>query len=270
MSQQAAVAAAPTELREYVESDARASALLESIDWTRLPRHIAIIMDGNGRWAARRDLPRDEGHRAGIQAVREVVETAARAKLEALTLFAFSMENWGRPDDEVETLMSLCQEYLRKELPNIQEQGIRFDTIGRMEDLPETVRRELRAGAMVTAANRGLRFTIAISYGGRAELVDAVRAALVDLQAGRLNIDDIDEDALASYLYTADLPDPDLLIRTSGELRVSNFLLYQIAYAEIWVTPGLWPDFRRGDLLQAIADFQRRQRRFGGVGEVRF
>ncbi len=235
--------------------------LLREIDPARLPRHVAIIMDGNGRWARRRRLPRVAGHRAGIDAVRDTVESSARLGLEVLTLYAFSLENWKRPRTEVDTLMGLLQEYLRKELQTLQRNDIRFRVIGRMGDLTGRVQEELRMAMDATAGNRGMVFNIALSYGGRAEIVDACRALLregADPEA-------LDEAAFAQRLYTAGLPDPDLLLRTSGELRVSNFLLWQIAYAEMWVTPTLWPDFRRRHLLEAILDYQHRERRFGGV-----
>jgi undecaprenyl diphosphate synthase len=232
----------------------------------RVPRHVAIIMDGNGRWAKERDLPRVEGHRAGITAVREAVETAARAGLQALTLYAFSVENWKRPRSEIDALMELLKEYLARELPTLLRHSIRFSAIGRLDGLPDDVQRDIRDATAATAANTGMRFVIALNYGGRSEIIDAVRAALADIRAGTLDAEALDEDKLGEYLYTHDLPELDLLIRTSGELRVSNFLLYQIAYAEMWVTEKLWPDFRRNDLLQAIADFQRRERRYGSVG----
>jgi undecaprenyl diphosphate synthase len=235
--------------------------LLRDVDLRRLPRHVAIIMDGNGRWARSRRLPRVAGHRAGIDAVRDTVESSARLGLEVLTLYAFSQENWKRPRSEVDTLMGLLQEYLRKELRTLTDNDIRFKVIGRMADLAPAVQDELRSAAEATAANRGLVFNIALSYGGRAEIVDACRVLLRD----GVSPDEVDEAAIATRLYTAGQPDPDLLIRTSGELRVSNFLLWQIAYAEIWVTPTLWPDFRRRHLFEAILDYQRRERRFGGV-----
>ena len=265
MSQRATPATAPADLREYAGSEPEARALLERIDWSRLPRHIAVIMDGNGRWASQRDLPRVEGHRAGINSVREVVETAARAGIEVLTLYAFSVENWKRPRAEIDTLMDLLKEYLAKELPTLLEHSIRFEAIGRQEELPEDVQSDVRAASAATEANTGMRFVIALNYGGRTELVDAVRRIVEHIQTGQLDAGSIDEEALARYLYTSNLPDPDLLIRTSGELRVSNFLLFQIAYAEIWVTDKLWPDFRRADLLQAILEYQQRERRYGGV-----
>jgi undecaprenyl diphosphate synthase len=253
------------DLLEVVPSGSEEQALLRSIDFARLPRHVAVIMDGNGRWAKLRHKPRVEGHRAGIASVRDVVETSARLGLQVLTLYAFSVENWKRPQSEVTTLMGLLKRYLRIELDTLLRNNIRFQVIGRMHELPDDVQEELRRGMEKTADRTGLLFNIALNYGGRTEITDAVRRLATDVAAGRRAPADIDEDTLSSYLYTAGLPDPDLLIRTSGELRVSNFLLWQIAYAEIWVTDVLWPDFRRRHLLQAVADYQKRERRYGGI-----
>jgi undecaprenyl diphosphate synthase len=253
-------------LLEVLPAEGEERALARAIDPRRLPAHVAIIMDGNGRWARLRNLPRVAGHRAGIEAVRDTVETCARLGLKALTLYAFSVENWKRPRTEVNTLWRLLRVYLRKELPALMESRIRLAAIGRLQGLPETVRRELLAVVDATAGNTGLRVNLAINYGGRAELVDAVNSLLEDARAsGDLAALRADEEALAAHLYTAGVPDPDLLIRTSGEMRVSNFLLWQIAYAEIYVTETLWPDFRRIDLLRAILDYQKRDRRFGGL-----
>jgi undecaprenyl diphosphate synthase len=227
----------------------------------RLPRHVALIMDGNGRWAGKRHLPRVEGHRAGIDAVRSTVETSARLGLEVLTLYAFSVENWKRPAAEVGTLMMLLKRYLRAELSTLLQNDIRFSVIGRVDELPLDVRKELRAAEAKTSANRGMLFNIALNYGGRTEIVDAVRRAI---KAG-IDPDDLDERRFGELLYTAGQPDPDLLIRTSGEMRVSNFLLWQIAYAEIYVTDTLWPDFRCRHLLEAILAYQKRDRRYGGI-----
>ena len=238
---------------------------LALIDFTRLPRHVAVIMDGNGRWASARHLPRIAGHRAGIAAVREVVEGAARLGIEVLTLYAFSRENWSRPAPEVNALMRLLRDYLDAELSTLLERNIRFRGIGRLEELPPPVRTALAEAEQRTAANTGMLFLIALSYSGRAELADAARALAEEARAGRLDPATIDETVLAARLHTADAPDPDLLIRSSGELRLSNFLLWQLAYSEIWVTPVLWPDFRRRHLHEAVVDFQRRERRFGGV-----
>ena len=237
-------------------------ALLEKIDLRTLPRHVALIMDGNGRWAKGRNLPRVEGHRAGIASVREIVETSARLELGVLTLYAFSVENWKRPRYEIATLMMLLKEYLRKELGTLMENNIRFVPIGRIEGLDPSVQRELRIAEEKTAGNTGLLFQIALNYGGRAEIIDAVNRLITSTGRGA---EPITEENFSEYLYTAGVLDPDLLIRTSGELRVSNFLLWQIAYAEIHVTKVLWPDFRRRHLYEAIIDFQSRERRYGGV-----
>jgi undecaprenyl diphosphate synthase len=226
-----------------------------------LPAHVAIIMDGNGRWAAQRHLPRVEGHRAGIDSVRDIVETSARVGIPVLTLYAFSVENWKRPLSEVSTLMRLLKRYLRLELNTLLQNNIRFQVIGREEDLAADVREELQAAQLRTAGNTGMLFNIALNYSGRAEIVEAARRAL---EAG-VQPADLDERRFADFLYTKGQPDPDLLIRTSGEMRVSNFLLWQIAYAEIWVTDTLWPDFRCRHLLEAIAAFQKRDRRYGGI-----
>ena len=236
-------------------------AVARQVHFDRLPAHIAIIMDGNGRWAAQRHLPRVEGHRAGIESVRDVVETSARLGIEVLTLYAFSMENWKRPRTEVNTLMTLLKRYLRLELATLLQNDIRFQVIGRSDELPLDVREELEAAMRQTQTNKGMLFNIALSYGGRAEIVDAARRAI----AAGLRPEELDERRFAEFLYTAGQPDPDLLIRTSGEMRVSNFLLWQIAYAEIWVTETLWPDFRRRHLLEAVVAYQKRDRRYGGI-----
>jgi undecaprenyl diphosphate synthase len=234
------------------------------IDFDRLPQHIAIIMDGNGRWAATRHLPRVEGHRAGIDAVRDTVETSARLGIGVLTLYAFSVENWKRPDSEISALMGLLKHYLRLELKTLLRNGIRFKMIGHRERLSPDIRHELEMAEVRTASNTGMQFNIALSYGGRAEIVDAARRAIRD----GVDPDTLDEAAFAARLYTAGQPDPDLLIRTSGEMRVSNFLLWQIAYAEIWVTEALWPDFRAQHLLEAIVEYQKRDRRYGAIGST--
>jgi undecaprenyl diphosphate synthase len=239
--------------------------LASAIDPARVPRHIAIIMDGNGRWAKRRSLPRVAGHRAGVEPVRQSVETCARMGVEALTLYAFSVENWKRPLEEVETLWRLLRLYLREEHDRLMRNNIRFRALGRLDDLPKNVRRELQETMQATAGHTGIQVNLAINYGGRAEIADAVRA-LVD-KARRGEPVNVTEELIGDHLYTAGLPDPDLLIRTSGEMRVSNFLLWQIAYAELYVTPTLWPDFGRTDLLQAVLDFQKRERRFGGLSQ---
>ncbi|HEY7388961.1 MAG TPA: isoprenyl transferase [Bryobacteraceae bacterium] len=244
--------------------------LARAIDPARLPEHIAIIMDGNGRWAGRRRLPRVAGHQAGVTPVRTTVETCARMGIKVLTLYAFSVENWKRPRAEVETLWRLLRYYLRQELPDLQKNGVRLQAIGRLEALPEPVRRELEFVVDATAANRGLLVNLAINYGGRAEIVDAVNSILemarLDGSIGSLKLD---EEAISANLYTTSCPDPDLLIRTSGEMRISNFLLWQIAYAELYVTATLWPDFGRRDLLCAILEYQKRERRYGGLSAAR-
>ncbi len=253
------------DLLAWVPAGSAEEALARQVDFDRLPAHVAIIMDGNGRWAAQRHLPRVEGHRAGIAAVRDTVETAARLGIDVLTLYAFSVENWKRPQSEVSTLMALLKRYLRLELTTLLGNNIRFHVVGRWEELPADVQRELKAGQAKTAGNSGMRFNIALNYGGRAEIVDAARRAM----AAGVGPETLDEKRFADFLYTAGQPDPDLLIRTSGEMRVSNFLLWQIAYAEIWVTDTLWPDFRCRHLLDAILAYQKRERRYGGIETVR-
>jgi len=240
---------------------------LERLPAERLPRHVAIIMDGNGRWAQQRGLPRVEGHRAGIRAVRASVEGAARLELEVLTLYAFSTENWKRPRWEVRTLMGLLKEYLKKELDVLVDNNIRFQPIGRINELEDEIQLGLERAVDATRTNTGLLFQIALNYSGRAELVDAVRTAVGAAATGRLVPEAVDESWVSDHLTTAGCPDPDLLIRTSGELRVSNFLLWQIAYAELYITPVLWPDFSHRDLVHAVIDYARRERRFGGVLE---
>ncbi|MBI4915985.1 MAG: isoprenyl transferase [Acidobacteria bacterium] len=242
-------------------------AMLEQLPPERLPRHVAIIMDGNGRWARGRGLPRVEGHRAGIRAVRESVEAAARLELDTLTLFAFSTENWKRPRWEVRTLMTLLKEYLNRELRTLVDNNVRFRPIGRIAELEVEVQEGLDKAVEATRANTGLLFQIALNYSGRAELTDTLVAAVRLARDGALAPESISEDWVTDHLTTAGVADPDLLIRTSGELRISNFLLWQLAYAELYFTPVLWPDFTTRDLLQAVADFARRERRFGGVLE---
>ena len=236
-------------------------ALARQVNFEQLPAHVAIIMDGNGRWAAQRHLPRVEGHRAGINSVRDVLETSARIGIEVLTLYAFSVENWKRPRAEVAVLMALLKRYIRLELPTLLKNNIRFRVIGRPDALAPDVQQELELGVRKTEQNTGMLFNIALNYGGRAEIVDAAKRAM---QSG-IDPADLDEARFSQFLYTAGQPDPDLLIRTSGEMRVSNFLLWQIAYAEIWVTDTLWPDFRRRDLLNALIAYQKRDRRYGGI-----
>src|SRR6185295_989100 len=249
------------QLLAWIPPGSSDEALARQVNFEQLPSHVAIIMDGNGRWAAQRHLPRVEGHRAGIESVRDVVETSARLGIGALTLYAFSVENWKRPVTEVSALMTLLKRYLRLELDAINRNNIKFQVIGRTDELSVDVLQELAAGQRATERNTGMLFNIALNYGGRAEIVDAARRAI---EAG-VRAADLDEQKFAEYLYTAGQPDPDLLIRTSGEMRVSNFLLWQIAYSEIWVTDTLWPDFRRRHLLDAVLAYQKRDRRYGGI-----
>jgi undecaprenyl diphosphate synthase len=254
-----------SDFSEVVESGTPDATRLARLDWTRLPRHVAIIMDGNGRWAGQRGQQRISGHRAGVESVRAVVDTGARLGLGALTLYAFSTENWKRPRLEVTALMRMLRHYLRQELDEIHRQNIRFQSIGRLEALAPAVRKELDRATAHTQNNNGMVLSIALNYGGRAEIVDAARAALQRFINEKRSPDTLEESDLARELYTHDLPELDLLVRTSGELRISNFLLWQLAYSEIHVTPTLWPDFRRPHLLDAILDYQSRDRRFGGV-----
>jgi undecaprenyl diphosphate synthase len=242
------------------------AALLEKLDIERLPSHVAIIMDGNGRWAGRRHLPRIAGHRAGVKAARTVIETCARLHLPCLTLYAFSLENWRRPEAEVDFLMRLLREYLKREMPSLLKNNIQMRFIGRISELPEGVRKDIDEAMRLTAPNTGMKLIVALNYGGRAELTDAFNKLLAQAQANGSSDFRADDQMISAQLYTAGLPDPDLLIRTSGEMRVSNFLLWQIAYAEIYVTETLWPDFSRTRLLEALIDYQKRERRYGGLG----
>jgi undecaprenyl diphosphate synthase len=230
-----------------------------------LPRHVAVIMDGNGRWAKRQGLPRLEGHRRGVDSVRAIIEESCRLGLGQLTLYCLSVENWKRPQTELDFLMLLLEQYLIEERAEIMEQNIRFTSIGRADVLPDNVRRELDENVRLSEQNTGLVLCLALNYGGRAEIVDACRSLAERVERGELGSKDIDEAALTQAMYTARMPDPDLLIRTSGELRVSNFLLWQISYAEIWVTPKCWPEFTPGDLHQALREYAQRERRYGGL-----
>jgi len=239
--------------------------IFEKLDLSRLPRHVAVIMDGNGRWAQRRHLPRIAGHRAGTQTARSTIETCARLKIEALTLYAFSVENWRRPKTEIEFLMQLLREYLRREMPLLQRNNIRMRFLGRADDLPAAVQKDTREATEATAGNTGMVLCVALNYGGRGEIIDAVNAALAGRSADSPR--PVTEEEVSAHLYTGGLPDPDLMIRTSGEMRVSNFLLWQIAYSEIYVTETLWPDFNRARLLEAFVEYQKRERRYGGIGD---
>jgi undecaprenyl diphosphate synthase len=241
--------------------------LYAKLDPERLPQHIAVIMDGNGRWARRRHLPRVAGHRQGVTAVRDVITVASRIHLKAITLYAFSAENWKRPKTETSFLMALLRAYLKKDLPLMMENNVRLRYIGRIHELPPAVQERMAWAQEQTANNTGVIMTLALNYGGRAELIDAFRSIVqaAAKNGGLANLK-IDEETVSRHMYTADLPDPDLVIRTSGEMRLSNFLLWQLAYTELYVTPTLWPDFDGAHLLEAIADFQKRERRYGNVG----
>jgi undecaprenyl diphosphate synthase len=235
------------------------------LDAERMPEHVAVIMDGNGRWARSRGLPRVEGHRRGVGSVRATIEECCRLGIAQLTLYCLSSENWKRPKEELDFLMALLEQYLIQERAEILEQNIRFGTIGRREELPEKVLAEIDENVRLSQDNTGMGLCLAINYGGRTEIVDAVRTLARQAKEGTINPDAIDEAAISSTLYTAGSPDPDLLIRTAGEMRVSNFLLWQISYAELWVTDRCWPDFDRETLHQAFRDFAARERRFGGL-----
>jgi len=233
------------------------------IDQNKLPQHIAIIMDGNGRWAKQHTMGRIRGHKKGAQAVRTAVTACREIGIQYLTLFAFSSENWGRPDEEVDALMSLLEDYLEKETPTLQKQQIRLNSIGDIDRLYPPVKKKLLDVKKLTERNDKMVLNLALSYGSRDEIVLAIQKMISDNRKGKLEIDDINQDLVGHYLYTGGMPDPDLLIRTSGEYRISNFLLWQLAYAELYFTDVLWPDFKKDDLLKAIAVYQRRERRFG-------
>jgi undecaprenyl diphosphate synthase len=230
-----------------------------------VPRHVAIIMDGNGRWAKQRGLPRIEGHRAGAESVRQIVRACGELDIDYLTLYAFSIENWNRPKSEVAALMHLLEFYLKQEIPELNKNNVRLAAIGRIHELPQGAQKQLQKSIEALSKNTGLTLVLALSYGGRAEIVDAVREITREVKAGRLDVADVDEKVISNHLYTRSIPDPDLLIRTSGEMRVSNFLLWQISYAEIHVTETLWPDFRKPQLLEALEDYGKRHRRYGRV-----
>jgi len=239
--------------------------LLKQVDMKRIPVHIAIIMDGNGRWATKRGLPRGAGHRAGVESLRETVNTCSRLGVRYLTVYAFSTENWKRPQEEVNILMDLLVEYLDKEIAELHQKNVFVNALGLLEELPDKARQALAGARELTGNNTGLTLNLCLNYGGRTEITEAVKAIGEKLLAGQLELSDIDQNLITQHLYTAGLPDPDLLIRPAGELRISNYLLWQLAYTEFWLTPVMWPDFRRRHLLQAIIDFQRRNRRFGGL-----
>ncbi|HDI79296.1 MAG TPA: isoprenyl transferase [Desulfobacteraceae bacterium] len=237
----------------------------QNIDPSRLPRHVAIIMDGNGRWAKRQGLDRIQGHQRGAESVRDIVRTARRIGIKYLTLYAFSEENWKRARYEIEALMMLLKRYLKSELQEMLENGIRFNTIGNIYKLPQDVQELLKKTKEKTSKNTNMVLTLALSYGGRQEICEAMRHIAKRVAAGDIDPSDIDEDVISGFLYTSSLPDPDLLIRTSGEMRISNFLLWQIAYTELYITPIMWPDFKKKQFIEAILEYQRRERRFGGI-----
>ena len=235
------------------------------LDPARLPRHVAVIMDGNGRWAQQRGLPRIEGHRRGVNAVRAIIEESCRLGLEQLTLFCLSTENWKRPQHELDFLMALLHQYLLAEREEIMRENIRFTTIGRRQELPDFVLREMDENIRLSQGNTGMTLCLAINYSGRSEMVDAVRTLAERVKQGTLAVDDIDESTVGDALYTGGMPDPDLLIRTAAEMRISNFLLWQISYAELWVTPKCWPDFDAATLQDGLREYAKRERRFGGL-----
>jgi len=237
----------------------------DQVEMDCLPRHVAIIMDGNGRWAQKRALPRSMGHRAGVEALRKIVKTCSELEIQVLTVYAFSTENWKRPKDEVGVLMRLLTEYLRKELQELHQNNVLIRTMGKTDELPLEAQRELAHSIESTRDNTGLVLNLALNYGGRAEIIDAVKSLSEEVLSGKQRIEDIDEQRFSETLYTSGLPDPDLLIRTSGEMRLSNFLLWQLAYTEIVVVEEFWPDFGREALLEAIKAYQKRDRRYGGI-----
>ncbi|HEY3347290.1 MAG TPA: isoprenyl transferase [Nitrospirota bacterium] len=248
-------------------SSLSASELMEKLDPLRMPRHVAVIMDGNGRWAKQKGLPRIAGHKKGMETVKSVVTTASDLGIKALTLYAFSLENWRRPAREVEALMSLLTIYLQREIAMMNKNNIRFTAIGRLDDLPDEARKWVEKAGRETGSNTGMVLDLALSYGGRWEIMDAAKKFHRDILSGRINLDDIDEKTFSGYMNTAALPELDLVIRTSGEQRISNFLLWQAAYAELYFTEALWPDFGDRELLAALVDYQSRERRFGKTGE---
>ena len=248
-----------------MESELSEEKLLKKLDRDRLPFHIAIIMDGNGRWAKMNGLSRIKGHLAGVNTVKEIVRFCSDLGIRVLTLYTFSTENWKRPKVEIRALMSILRKYLRREIEEMKKQRVKLKVIGRLSELPSSVQRELERCIEITSRNDGLILNLALNYGGRDDILDGVRKLVTDIQNGKCLLKDLDEGLFSRYLYTSGLPDPDLLIRTAGEMRVSNFLLWQISYAEMWVTSTYWPDFHRAHLLQAIVDYQMRERRFGGL-----
>ena len=252
---------------QNVDKELDEKDLMSRLDLSRMPRHVAIIMDGNGRWARKRGMPRAFGHRAGMGSLKEVVKLSSQLGLEVLTVYAFSTENWKRPKDEVKTLMDLLVEYMHKEIDELCSNNVRVMAIGKIKELPPQAVQALEEAHRRSMGNSGLTLNIALNYGGRTELVEAVRAIGAKVASGELKSSEIDENVISKHLYTAGLPDPDMLIRTSGDFRVSNFLLWQLAYTELWLTPVMWPDFKRVHLLKALVDYQQRDRRYGGLKE---
>jgi len=252
-------------IRSEAHKKADLDNLMNSIGESNLPKHIAIIMDGNGRWAKKRFLPRTAGHKEGIERVKEIVQVAGDLGIKYLTLYAFSTENWSRPKDEVDTLMKLLVEYLRKELDTLNTNNVKINVIGNIDRLPDLPKKEVSNAMKKTINNKKLILNIALNYGGRSEIVNAIKTIVDDVNSNMIKIDDINEDIVKNYLYTRKQPDPDLLIRPSGEKRISNFLLYQIAYTEFVFTDILWPDFTKEHFYKAIVEFQKRKRRYGGI-----
>ena len=250
---------------KVIKPKSEEAQMLAEIDFERLPHHVAIIMDGNGRWAKQRGKPRIFGHRAGAESVRAILDTCARLEIKAVTLYAFSTENWKRPQDEVSGLMQMLKHYLKKELKTVHKNNIRFQAIGRIKGLSADIQKELRAAENFTRENTGTILSVALNYGGRVEITEAAKKAAKNLLENGKSLDDLTENDIEANLYTRNLPEVDLMIRTSGEFRISNFLLWQLAYSEIYVTPTLFPDFRRAEIFKAVLDFQKRERRFGGV-----
>ncbi|NLV88058.1 MAG: isoprenyl transferase [Tissierellia bacterium] len=239
--------------------------LKNKIDRSRLPKHVAIIMDGNGRWASKRFLPRNFGHQEGMERVIEIVGAASNLGIKHLSLYAFSTENWKRPLDEIQGLMKILVQYIRRELDKLHRNNVKINIMGDINKLPELAKNEVERAVKTTCKNTGMILNIGLNYGGRDEIITGIKNILKDVEMGKISIDDIDENTFKSYLYTCDQPDPDLLIRPSGELRLSNFMLYQVAYTEFWFSDILWPDFTEKHLLLSILDYQKRNRRFGGI-----
>lgn len=252
-------------LKLMFKMEKKASKKIDSIDTNNIPKHIAIIMDGNGRWARKRNLPRISGHKAGVEALRNVIKTCSNIGVSYLTLYAFSTENWKRPKEEVKGLMDLLVLYLRKEIGELHKNKVKINIIGDISKLPKKARLEIKKATELTMKNDGLCVNIALNYGGRSEIIKAIKDICQSVENKDFTIEEIDERKISSFLYTEDIPDPDLLIRTSGEKRISNFLLWQIAYTEIWFTEVYWPDFKEEHIFEAIRDYTKRKRRFGGI-----